>query len=135
MGTFIGPRKTADASVLPERRKLAESSGEDFMGICLVAYIPYHLIIRTVKNRVNAQGEFHHSKAGSQMAAGLRNSAYDFLPDFTCNLLKLTQRKVSEAFGQIQPVKKSCHYSNLLQYTFLPGKDPFSCSPLCGQAG
>ena len=91
--------KARDSVLLAQCPKPFPTTGQNFMGIRLVAHIPYHGILGSVKNAVQGQGQIHGSQAGSQMAARLRYGFYHQSPKLHCQLFQLGYRKSLELSG------------------------------------
>ena len=70
VGTFLPLGKTAEALVLTQGVKPVPPTGQQFMGIGLMAHIPDDFVIRRIKDIMQGDGKFHHSETGRKMAAG-----------------------------------------------------------------
>src|SRR5690606_35550370 len=70
---FTSPGKTADAFVNAVGVKHFPSAGEDFVAVCLVAYIPHQLVERRVENVMQRHGKFHYTEGSTKMPASHRN--------------------------------------------------------------
>ena len=64
---FFSLRKTADAAVFAQINKAVSSSGQYFMRIRLVSYIPYDLIFRQIERQMQSHGQFHGSQIRAEM--------------------------------------------------------------------
>lgn len=104
--TFFELGKTTQPFVLSQGMKLFLSAGEQFMGIGLMANVPHQFILRGVKNVVQGQGQFHHTKARCQVATGFRGRPDDGLSQITANLVEVLdgkRTKVSRGMDILQP--------------------------------
>ena len=57
-------------------------TGQDFVGVALVADIPDQLIHRRVKDGMDRHRQFHHPQRRPQMPAGFRDDRNHFSPHF-----------------------------------------------------
>ena len=62
--------EAGQATALPQRAHLVAPSGQDLVGIALVADIEDQLVIGRIEHGMDRHGEFHHAKTGSQVPAG-----------------------------------------------------------------
>jgi hypothetical protein len=72
--------KAAKASVFAVGGKIIPASGEYFMTISLVAYVPYQLIVRSIEYIVQRYGQFNDTQASSEMASMDADYVNDVLP-------------------------------------------------------
>jgi hypothetical protein len=86
---------------LTQRLELVFPSGQQFMGICLMADIPDYLIIGTVENPVQGNRQLDNSQAGGQMPTVNSHDSHKFLPDFISQLLELLDCKFFQIRGAI----------------------------------
>src|SRR5258708_4423102 len=86
---FAAFGKSADAFVNPVGMKICSSACQNFMPICLVAHIPYQLIIGSIKNVVNSNGQFNNSQARSKMSALFRHHINNELAQLLAKLWQL----------------------------------------------
>ena len=63
---FGEPRKPA---ALTERANTIPTPGQDFMGIALMPDIPDHPVIGRIKQVMDRNGQFDHTKTGTKMPA------------------------------------------------------------------
>ena len=67
LGAFQKSRKP---TCLADSGHLLAPTGEDFMGVGLVADIPHQPIIRSIEDVVQRNRQFHRSKARREMPTG-----------------------------------------------------------------
>ena len=60
--TFCTFRKTTDTFSLAYMCKILVSTGEDFMSITLVPYVPYQHIVRSIEHIVQRNSKLYHSE-------------------------------------------------------------------------
>ena len=70
VNTLFAAGKSSDAALLAQFRHPRFAAGQNFMTICLVAYIPHQAIIRCVENVVQRNGQFYRAEVRREMAAG-----------------------------------------------------------------
>ncbi len=78
--TFFPFGETTEALMLAQGMKPITSTGEQLVGIGLMADIPDDFIIRCIKDIMQGNGEFHHPETGRKMAPGFGNGMNDFVP-------------------------------------------------------
>ena len=69
--TFMGVREARNAIQLPQMVKLLPASGEQFVGIALMPYIEYDLILGRFQHTVQRHGKLYGAKIRGQMPTGL----------------------------------------------------------------
>src|SRR3989338_2941970 len=89
MWRFIDIRVAGDALPLPERVEPWISAGEELGRVALVADVPDNLVLRGVEDIVQGDGKLHHPEVRPQVAALLRDSLDDRVPDFLRELPQL----------------------------------------------
>jgi len=62
--------ETGQAVFLAQRPDAVTASGQNFVGITLVAHIPDDFVPRRVEHRMQSHGQLDNPKARAQMAAG-----------------------------------------------------------------
>jgi len=70
---FTAPGKTGKSIFLAQRIHLLASPGENFMGIGLMAHIPYQAVIRRIETIMQGDGQFHYAQTRGQMTTGAGN--------------------------------------------------------------
>ena len=73
IGGFTALGKTAQPVLLAQGPDAVTAFGQDLVGIALVAHIPDDFVFRRVKHRMQRHGQFHHTKARTQMPASDRH--------------------------------------------------------------
>ncbi len=67
-----------------QRAKIVDASGEQFVGITLVAHIPDQLVARTVEDSVQRQGQLHDAQIGRHVTAVFEDGINDMLSNLRC---------------------------------------------------
>ena len=88
--------ETAQPAVLPNGVKLLPTSGQQFVGVRLVARIPDDEIPGRVQQVVKGDGQFDDAEVGGEMAADVGNDRDDLLADFLADLRELFRRQILE---------------------------------------
>jgi hypothetical protein len=78
-GAFAPFRKSGEPPVYPVRVKDVTPSCEDFVAVCLMAYIPDKLIVRSVENIVQSDRKLHNAQASAEMTSIYGNIIDDVL--------------------------------------------------------
>jgi hypothetical protein len=74
--------KTADAVRASEIGEFIFSSGDDFVGVTLMADVPEKLVGLKIENTMQCQRQFHYAEITCQMPAGLADRIQDKTADF-----------------------------------------------------
>ncbi len=69
---FGAQHEAVEAAGLTQGFKAVEPSGQDFVDIGLVADVEEELVLGSVEDRVEGQGQLHDAEVGAEVAAGLR---------------------------------------------------------------
>ena len=85
---FAALQVTRHPALLAQGVELAVATGEQFVGIGLVAHIPYHPVVVEVEGLVKGKGEFHHPQPRTQVAATGGNGFQMLLADLAGNGLQ-----------------------------------------------
>ena len=83
-GAFVLIRKTAQASELPQCRKIFCPACEDLVRIRLMADIPYNVVARRVERVMYRYRQLHRAKSRRKMPPGLRYCRQYLLPYLFC---------------------------------------------------
>ena len=67
---FGALREAAQAAQLAQRGHAFTPPGEDFVRVSLMPHVPYHPVMRGIKDIVQRYREFYGAQVGAQMAAG-----------------------------------------------------------------
>jgi hypothetical protein len=70
--------------------------GQDFVRVGLMPDVPQQPVARGIEDRVDRDGQFHHTERGAQMAAGDGDGVDGFSPQFIRELTQLLRREISE---------------------------------------
>ena len=100
---FGEPRQPAFGA---QRTDTVAPSGQDLVRITLMAHVPDDLVARRIKNRMQGDGQLHHTQPGPQMPAGHGNSRNRFSPHL---IRQLTQLRVGQRLHvgrQVNPVQQ-----------------------------
>ena len=81
-------------------------SGQDFMSVSLMTYVPDNPIIRRIKYVVQGDSQFYGSQAGSQMSRVLRQNIDDILTQFRTHFRQLFFGKLVQIGRKMDPVQK-----------------------------
>ena len=81
MLALIRSGKAADAALGAQGNKIILASGEDLVGIALVAHIKDNGVGRAVKHPVQRHGQFHHAQIGCQVPAVMGHSLHQQIAD------------------------------------------------------
>src|SRR5436189_1229644 len=68
--------------------KIVSATGQYFMPISLVTYIPNQLIVRGIIDVMKCSGQFHYAEAGPEMAAVHANDINNILAKFVTDLVE-----------------------------------------------
>ena len=96
--TFRALGKTGQAPLLAQSANTVAPSGQNFMGIALMAHIPDQPIIRRVENIMDSRGQFDNAEPCPQMATGLRNRINGFGAQFIGKLAQLRNFELAQIF-------------------------------------
>ena len=96
--TFLAFWKTGKSAFLPQGGKLIFSSGQQFVRIALMPYIPDNLVLRAVKNTVKCNRQFHCSQIRRQMSATFCGGLDQCLPNFCTQWSQLLKGKIFQIF-------------------------------------
>ena len=73
--TFPALRETAQAAKLAQGVHALASSGQNFVGVSLVAHIPHHAVVRGVEDVVQGHSELDRPQVGTEMPTRFRDAA------------------------------------------------------------
>src|SRR4029078_8095479 len=94
--------EAADPVDLAQRPEAPETSGQVLVGICLMAGVPDDLVARRGEERVECDRDLDHAKAGSEVAARLRDRRDDRVADLDGELLELVVAEPAQVRGALQ---------------------------------
>ncbi|CUX08984.1 conserved hypothetical protein [Agrobacterium genomosp. 5 str. CFBP 6626] len=78
------------------------------MRITLMADIEDQPVFRRVEHLVDGNRQFHHAKAGTQMATGFRHRVNHLVAQFPCQFRQVAIIDLLEIGGEIYPVEQWC---------------------------
>ena len=81
VGAFASFGKAAESLVLTDGLEVLEATGQELVGVALVANIPYELVVWGVKDIMDGQGQLNNAQAGCEMASDLGNGRDYFTAD------------------------------------------------------
>jgi hypothetical protein len=91
--------ETRQAVLLPDRQHLVAATGQDLVGVALVADVPDQLVAGGVEGRVDRDGHLHHAEARAEMAAGLADGPDGLGPQFMGQPFEVRVRQTLEVGG------------------------------------
>jgi hypothetical protein len=71
--TLIAPWKTRQSAQLPQSWHALAPTGENFVGVSLMAHIPHNAIFWRIEYIVQGHGEFYGAQVGTEVTTGLRH--------------------------------------------------------------
>ena len=80
--TFRALGETGEAIQLAQGRKTFSPPGEQLVRVRLVTDIPEQMVLRTVEEIMQRDGEFHHAEICAQMATGFGECFQQELTNF-----------------------------------------------------
>lgn len=86
---FAAFGKATQAFVLAVAGKNITATGEYFMAISLMAYVPYQLVVRRIVYVMQCHRQFYYAKAGAKVAAVYTYHVNNVLPQFIAHLMQL----------------------------------------------
>ena len=75
--------------ILTESVEIILASGQDLMGVRLMADIPHNLILRQIEGQIQPDGQLHYPEIRGEVTSVLGGFLYDKLSDFGREFLKL----------------------------------------------
>jgi hypothetical protein len=75
------------------------------MAVCLVTYIPYNLVIRSVVDIVKGHGDFNYSEAGAEVSGVIAYLIDYMLPQLIADPHKVQLIKPAQVFRGVYGVK------------------------------
>ena len=103
----FGPlRKSRQALIDPIGGKIIAPSGQNFMTIGLMPYVPHELVVGCVENVMQGDGQFDYPQASPEMPAVHRNIINDELPKFVADLRQKSAVQRAQVFRRIDSGKK-----------------------------
>ena len=93
---FGAAGEAGEPALLPKGAHAVATAGQDFVRIGLMANIPDNAVVRGVEYGVQRHGQFDHTKARPEMAAGDRDSVDHFGPQFISKLTQILTRHVTQ---------------------------------------
>ena len=94
--TLVTPRKPRQAVALPQSGHLVPTSGQDFVGIGLVAHIPHQAVMGGVEDIVQRHRQFHRAQVGAQVTAGFGDAVEQISPEFIGQGAQLLARQLAQ---------------------------------------
>ena len=101
VNAFVFICKAGKSTRFTKAWELFIASGQKFMSITLMAYIPDNGIIRTVENTMQSDCKFNNTKITCKMTAVFSNDIYNSCTDFLSELLKFFLRKLFDVLWRM----------------------------------
>jgi len=105
---FRALREAVEPAALADRADAVATPGQDLVRISLMPDIPDQPIGRCVEHIVQRNGKLHHAQPGAQMSTDSGDRVDRFGAQFIGNLLKLTNRKFTQALRIRHLIKQWC---------------------------
>ena len=99
---FTALEITSHAALLAQGVKALPATGEQLVGIGLVAHVPHHPIAVEIEGLVQSQGEFHHPEARTEMAAAGGNHLKMLVPDLASDGFQFSDAEAMQLVGMAQ---------------------------------
>ena len=90
---FLAAEESGQAAVLFDSVELISPTGQYFMCVCLMSYVPNEPVIGRVENVMHGHSKLNSPEAGTCMAADTRASVNDKLADLVGHLLQVLDRQ------------------------------------------
>jgi hypothetical protein len=94
--TLIPLEKTGDAIEGSDTPHLMTATGEHFVDVRLVSYVPDNPIVRSVEDRMKSDRHLGGSQARSKVPSGSTHSVDQLVAQFVGNLIKLVWLEAAE---------------------------------------
>lgn len=98
-------RKAADTVQTTVAAKGFAARGDDFVGVCLMTHVPYHLIVGRIVDIVERNRDFDRAEARCEMPGVLGALLDDILPQFVAIARQLLDRQSSQVGGGVYSVQ------------------------------
>ncbi len=95
--------------VLADRVQLVTATGQDLVGIGLVADVPEDLVVGRIEQRVQRDGELAGAEVGAEVAPDLPHGRDDVLAHLLGYLLQLLVGQAVQVLGAVDAVEEFCH--------------------------
>ena len=100
--------KTVEPAGLTQRANPVAPAGQNLVRIGLVTYVPDEPVIGRVEHMMYGNGEFHHTKAGTQMSASDRDRVDGFAAKLVGELFQLVVAERPGVGGRHHRIQERC---------------------------
>ena len=125
--TFGLFRKAAHTSHLTQRVEVVGTACQYLVDICLMTYVPYHFVLRSVKNPVDGDGKLYSAQIRRQMTSRPGHLIHEKIPYLISQKLQLVVAHVLQIAGKrkaVQIIAHVCCTSSMSIYLLQPGLSP-----------
>ena len=84
--------KSRYSTGLTKRIEHLLTAREYFMGVRLMSYVEYDVVLRRIKNAMHCNGKLHNAEVGREMPARFIHFFYKELPYLTAKLRNISRR-------------------------------------------
>ena len=98
VGGFRNRAEGRQAFVLPDRRQLVSTTGQDLVGVGLVANVPENLVPGRIENAVESHRDLAGAEIGPEVSPDLPDDLDDVGPDLVGELLELLIGQATKVF-------------------------------------
>jgi len=81
--------------------ELLPASGQQFVGIGLIAGIPHDFVFRRIQEILQRDRQLHHTQIGGQVPPDIRNHRKDLLTDLLAQFRKLLRGEAFQISGTV----------------------------------
>ena len=106
--TFRPLEESAEAVLDPQGLKLFPPAGDNFMGVGLMAHIPYQFVVGRIKHVMERDGQIDDAEGRTEVAAILFHDRFNQLPNFTGQLRQLLRRKLLQVRRTVDALEQGC---------------------------
>ena len=101
-GALAALQITRNTVLLTQGVEVVVATGDQLMGIGLVAHIPNDPILVEVKGVIESQGEFHHPQTWAEVATARAHHVQVTLADLAGNAFELSNAEAMQLIGMRQ---------------------------------
>ena len=105
VGTLVATQEPAEATFLAQGAEAVEAAGEEFVGIGLMAGVPYHGVLRQLERGVECDGQFNRAQVRAEVASGAADVRKDRGADLVRQRQQLLVVQVVDLLGRRQAGK------------------------------
>ena len=100
---FAAQRESGDTAQLAQCGHAVTATGQDLVGVGLVAHVPHHAVVRGVEHIVQGHRQLDRPEVGAEVPTGLGHAVQHIGPQFLGQRLEL-------AAGQGPQVRRCIHF-------------------------